>query len=156
MRIFVFSIFSSLYLFSCFPFSINRIREPSSDYIFPVEFEKTRCLGKCSAYKIQINHKGKAVLEGIANMDMIGKYSRKLSHKENKSFWKLIDSSQLDTLKEEYDYGAEDTQQKFLRLFSRSDTKEIRFGNSVPDALTKIDAEIEKIIAGKNWKKLSP
>ena len=135
-------------LLSLFSFSFQKEQAFRCDRI---EFEKTGCLNKCKAYKINIDRKGNAVYEGISNTSMLGKYSRRLSCKENKNLWKLIYSAQLETMKEEYDYGAEDTQQKFLRCYYGSQVKEIRFGNDVPEVFKKIDAVIEKIVDNKAW-----
>ena len=116
-----------------------------------IEFEKTGCLYKCKAYKIKIDFKGNSEFEGMLNTSLLGKYSRKLSKKENTNIWDLIHFAQPETMKSEYDYGAEDSQQKFLRYYSNDKLKEIRFGNDIPDILKKIDSEIEKIVNGGHW-----
>ncbi|MBA3706334.1 MAG: hypothetical protein H0W84_10695 [Bacteroidetes bacterium] len=116
-----------------------------------LEFEKTGCLNKCKSFKINIDRKGNAVYEGMSNTSMLGRYSRRLNCKENKNLWKLIYSARPEAMKEEYDYGAEDTQQKFLRCYFGTKVKDIRFGNDVPEVLKKIDVFIEKIIDNKGW-----
>ena len=138
-----------LFLFFC---CVSFQKEQISKYDH-IEFEKSGCLGNCSAYKISIDRKGNAAYEGITNVSFVGNFFCKLSRKENKSLWRLIYSAKPDTMKEEYDYGAEDSQQRFLRCYSGDKVKEVRFGNNVPDILKKIEADIKKIISGNAWKK---
>ncbi len=108
-----------------------------------IEFEKSACLKNCTPYKILIDYKGNY------NYQKLGRNPENhigiLNKKTNKNFWNFIESARLDTMKTEYDYGAEDSQQKFLRYTINNSIKEIRFGHQVPPILKKIDAEVEKI-----------
>lgn len=137
-----------LFLFSCY-----NTQHFSKNEDAKVEFEKTGCLDKCKIYKISVSRNGTAIYQGIDNVSKTGKYFRKLKKSENESLWKIINKDSLLKMNEAYNYGAEDTQQQFLRYFSGGKLiKDIRFGPFPPDNLKQIDSALEAISERKGWK----
>ena len=138
-----------LFFFSCY----NTQHFSKNENTEIIEFEKTGCLGKCKIYKIYVWRNGYATYEGIANVSKTGKYFRKLKKGENENFWKIINKDSLLKMNEAYNYGAEDTQQHFLRYFSGEKLiKAIRFGPFPPDNLKQIDSALEAISEKRGWK----
>lgn len=127
----------------------------SSEIDESIYLEKTGCLRGCAAYKVSVNKSGSAEFEGISNVARLGKYSLKLSSNENDIIWRLINQDSLLSLKDSYNYGAEDTQQQFLKYYSKGQlVKGVRYGPFPPHYIKKLEEELDRIVQQEGWHKI--
>lgn len=110
-----------------------------------IKFEKSACLNNCKAYFIEIDNKG------YARFREPGKQERnldfQLTKKEFRDLMRLLTPKKISSLKDEHDFGDEDTQQKFLTLYSGNKNRVIRFGRAIPDHLKMIEAQFDLIVS---------
>lgn len=108
-------------------------------------------MNNCKAYFIEIDH------TGHSHLRVPGKQERnldfQLTKKELRDLNKLLDSKKISSLKDEYDFGDEDTQQKFLTLYSGNTSRVIRFGHNIPAMLKEIEAHFDLIVNARETTK---
>lgn len=127
-----------------------------------ISIERESCRGFCPSYKMVIYGDGSVEYEGKRNVDNIGMYEKKIGKDKVKELLKAFQDANYLGLDNEYDdpavadVPATLTSIKFLDKESKADkSKNIRNRSKGPEALNKLQDQIDAIVGKDGFKKKS-
>ncbi len=109
--------------------------------------------GKAPVYELSIYNDSTAILKGIANLQYIGLYKANIQ----KNYYKiknLIDSIQLDTLQEKYNYLLLDYPVTIMKITKNNIEKTVKFKRDAPNNLKNLSKIANNMIKNEKWIKL--
>lgn len=109
--------------------------------------------GKAPVYELSIYNDSTAILKGIANLQYIGLYKANI----RKNYYKiknLIDSIQLDTLQEKYNYLLLDYPVTIMKITKNNIEKTVKFKRDAPNNLKNLSKIANNMIKNEKWIKL--
>ena len=109
--------------------------------------------GKAPVYELSIYNDSTAILKGIANLQYIGLYKANIQ----KNYYKiknLIDSIQLDTLQEKYNYLLLDYPETIMKITKNNIEKTVKFKRDAPNNLKNISKIANNMIKNEKWIKI--
>ncbi|HOP50990.1 MAG TPA: DUF6438 domain-containing protein [Ignavibacteriales bacterium] len=109
--------------------------------------------GKAPVYELSIYNDSTAILKGIANLQYIGLYKANIQ----KNYYKiknLIDSIQLDTLQEKYNYLLLDYPVTIMKITKNNIEKTVKFKRDAPNNLKNISKIANNMIKNEKWIKI--
>lgn len=109
--------------------------------------------GKAPVYELSIYNDSTAILKGIANLQYIGLYKANI----RKNYYKiknLIDSIQLDTLQEKYNYLLLDYPVTIMKITKNNIEKTVKFKRDAPNNLKNLSKIANDMIKNEKWIKI--
>jgi len=109
--------------------------------------------GKAPVYELSIYNDSTAILKGIANLQYIGLYKANI----RKNYYKiknLIDSIQLDTLQEKYNYLLLDYPVTIMKITKNNIEKTVKFKRDAPNNLKNLSKIANNMIKNEKWIKI--
>ncbi len=120
-----------------------------------IEMEKTPCYGRCPVYTIQIDERGKGLLEGIENTPFTGLHSFRLSRKEVEGLKAGFERIGFFGLQDRYYDHVTDLPTTYLTYRSGSRKKKIMDYFGAPEELKSLEKQIETLVFTKKMKKIN-
>lgn len=109
--------------------------------------------GKAPVYELSIYNDSTAILKGIANLQYIGLYKANIQ----KNYYKiknLIDSIQLDTLQEKYNYLLLDYPVTIMKITKNNIEKTVKFKRDAPNNLKNLSKIANDMLKNEKWIKI--
>ncbi len=132
--------------------SCTAFRGISGDNIV-IEMEKTPCYGQCPVYTIQIDDRGKGLLEGVENIPYLGLHSFRLSRDELEGLKIAFEQIGFFRLEDRYYAHVTDLPTTYLTFRSGSQEKRIMDYHGAPAELKKLEKQIAALVLSKKMKK---
>lgn len=112
-----------------------------------IRLEKGRCLMGCTESDVIINKDGYIyIMEKTIKLEK-SKKCGKIKSGLSKDFWKLVTESDLESLKNNYASGSNDTQLKILTLqLDNKLVKTINYKHGEPQIIRNLEKEINKLL----------
>lgn len=112
-----------------------------------IYYEKSICFGRCPVFKFEIFSDGRAIYEGIANVEKLGKYEAKAGDFIRPLMIKAQEI-QFDTLQSEYDNkGVTDLPSTFVGV----NGKKVKCRYGCPEVLLTYYKHLDDVIAKLDW-----
>lgn len=108
-------------------------------------------MGPCKVYKMTIYGDGTCVLDGRQKIEHIGHFESKMRKKELNELWAELEATKLFDLKDQYGYGGNDTQPKFITFKHEGKTKSIRYKHGEPSVIRTLEKKLEEIATSDRW-----
>lgn len=111
-----------------------------------VSFNRTKCFGKCPAYRLMITDKGDVYYDGFSNAMMDGYYTGKVNPKKVQAIFLKYKNKKILTLPEKYVNKISDISQLHMTFQFKSKTKTIRHAHMGPPYLQQLAKDLDKLI----------
>lgn len=148
---------NTLYILSCFCFLLLSSCKTSKDLSdlnnddIRFSLSKGACFGKCPVYTLTIYQNRLAVFEGINFTNKQGVHQRTIAKKEFKRLEKLFSSSNFDKFQKEYKSDLVDLPMIRIGYHNGKNYLESKGRFNLPDELTLLQFELEKIADKDGW-----
>lgn len=138
---------------------VEQIEEDKTEEVKPergvfATIQKTYCYGKCPVYKMTIYEDGRTILEGKANLEMLGIWELKLEMSELESFTEMATKIGYMELEDKYDSAITDIPSTTTSIIIDGVRKEVYRRANYPEKILKFEALFTDLLEGKEWKKI--
>lgn len=116
--------------------------------------QKSYCYGKCPVYKMTIYEDGRTILEGKANLDMIGVWELKLDMSELDAFTKMARNIGYMELEDKYDSEITDIPSTTTSIVIDGVRKEVYRRANYPEKILKFEALFTDLLEREGWTKI--
>ena len=131
-----------------------RVTKEEMDINVVISMQKTKCVGNCPAYTLDIYQSGKVYLSGRENVDKIGEYEIKLSKKELQRLVDLFLSNDFFSFEDQYINEDQDLPATHLYFSHNGKRKRITNYGSAPPSLKALEYEVGQLIKIPKWKQM--
>lgn len=112
---------------------------------------KTFCFGKCPVYEMSIFSDGKVVLNGKANIEMLGHWELKISEADLAAFVKMAEDINYFELEDKYDSPVTDLPSTTTSIVINGKRKEVYRRANYPERILKFEALFTELLERKGW-----
>ena len=126
-------------------------KPPRQEVIEFASIKKTFCYGKCPVYEMSIFSDGKVVLNGKANIDMIGEWVLKISEADLAAFVKMAEDIDYFELEDKYDSPVTDLPSTTTSIVIDGKRKEVYRRANYPERILKFEALFTELLERKGW-----
>jgi len=139
---------------SLFAFSCNSVKKVTNLDKETERFSlsKGACFGKCPIYTLSINQRGYATIEGVANLDKLGIYSKQLSKEEFDKLETVFVKSKFEQFQDKYKSTMTDLPSIKIGYHNGEEFKLVSGKEDRPEDLMQLQFALEKIADSNGWK----
>lgn len=130
---------------------LSDVKPQREEVIEFASIKKTFCYGKCPVYEMSIFSDGKVVLNGKANIDMIGEWVLKISEADLAAFVKMAEDINYMELEEKYDSPVTDLPSTTTSIVIDGKRKEVYRRANYPERILKFEALFTELLERKGW-----
>ncbi len=117
--------------------------------------DRTGCAKECPVYSVNVFENGLVTYMGYEHVEKEGKHKIKLAKKELNRLIRLFEKSNFFEFKESYiSEELYDLPTTSLYFYYKSRRKKITENHNTPEAIIKLEKELDKLIEIPNWKKV--
>ncbi len=120
-----------------------------------ISMDRTGCAKECPVYSVNVFENGLVTYMGYEHVEKEGKHKIKLAKKELNRLIRLFEKSNFFEFKESYiSEELYDLPTTSLYFYYKSRRKKITENHNTPEAIIKLEKELDKLIEIPNWKKV--
>lgn len=112
---------------------------------------KGYCYGRCPVYTMTIFSDGKVILEGKANIEMIGKWETQISKEKISEFIETAEFIGYMDLEDKYDSNITDVPSTKTSIVINGVRKEVMRRDNYPEKILKFEAVFENLLTEASW-----
>ncbi|ELR69914.1 hypothetical protein C900_04437 [Fulvivirga imtechensis AK7] len=136
-------------LIACKSSQTNNIQEEAL-----ISMEKTRCMGACPVYKIEIYKNGKVVLDAEENLTLKGKYEAQLSDDDVSGFIVAFEERDFFGFEDSYKSNVTDLPTTYISFNYEGRSKRIMDYYNAPEELKELEKKVADLIDDLEWRKV--
>jgi hypothetical protein len=118
-----------------------------------ITIEKTTCFGTCPAYLFKAYPDGSVTYTGKDFVKLVGEYKASISKEELANIKTLFDEADYFSFANVYSANITDLPTTYLYYDDGKQNKKITDYHGAPEALKKMEQDLEAIINAINWQK---
>lgn len=126
-------------------------KPPRQEVVEFATIKKTFCYGKCPVYEMTIYSDGKVVLNGKANIEMIGRWENKISEADLAAFVKMAEDINYMELDDKYDSAVTDLPSTTTSIVINGKRKEVYRRANYPERILKFEALFTELLEREGW-----
>jgi hypothetical protein len=120
-----------------------------------ITIEKTTCFGTCPAYLFKAYPDGSVTYTGKDYVKLVGEYTASISKEELANIKTLFDEADYFSFANVYSANITDLPTTYLYYDNGKHNKKITDYHGAPEALKKLEQELEVLINAINWQKVN-
>jgi hypothetical protein len=118
-----------------------------------ITIEKTTCFGTCPAYLFKAYPDGSVTYTGKDFVKLVGEYKASISKEELANIKTLFDEADYFSFANVYSANITDLPTTYLYYDDGKQNKKITDYHGAPEALKKMEQDLEALINAINWQK---
>ena len=119
-----------------------------------ISMEKTRCMGACPVYKIEIYKDGKVLLDAEENLTLKGRYEARLTDEEVNEFIKAFEEKDFFGFEDSYKSKMSDLPTTYIAFRHEGKSKKIMDYYNAPEELKELEKKVASLVDDLDWKKM--
>ena len=120
-----------------------------------ITIEKTTCFGTCPAYLFKAYPNGSVTYTGKDFVKLVGEYKASISKEELANIKTLFDEAEYFNFANVYSANITDLPTTYLYYDNGQENKKITDYHGAPEALKKLEQDLEALINAINWQKVN-
>lgn len=119
-----------------------------------ISMQKTRCMGACPVYKIDIYKNGKVMLDAQENLTLKGRYEAQLSEEEVNKLIEAFEGKDFFAFEDSYKSNVTDLPTTYISFNYEGKSKKIMDYYNAPEELKELEGKVASLIDSLEWKKI--